>query len=151
MIRCSPVRQTCTVLAASLLLTPAVTLAADPHGMAGDWKTPGGSVVRLAPCADALCLRVVALSPTAPGNLDQNNPDPGLRSRSLCNLEIGTGFTPSGDQATGGHIYDPMSGKTYRATIKLDGDTLRLRGYVGISAFGRTESWQRTTGAKSCG
>ncbi len=139
-----------TVAAAVLLLPVPNLSAADPHGLTGDWKTPGGSVVRLAPCANALCLRVVTLSPTAPGTIDANNPDPSLRARPLCNLEIGTGFTADGDHATGGHIYDPMSGKTYKANMKLDGDILNLRGYIGIAAFGRTESWQRTTDAKPC-
>lgn len=150
MIRRSPVCTLASALATALLLAPASTLAADPHGLSGDWKTPGGSVIRLSPCANALCLRIVTLSPTAPGTIDQNNPNSSLRNRSLCNLEIGNGFTPDGDTATGGHIYDPMSGKTYRATIKLEGDTLYLRGYIGIAAFGRTESWKRTTDAKPC-
>ncbi len=152
MISHSPSRQPTRIFAltAALLLTPAATLAAEPHGLSGDWKTPDGSVVRVAPCASALCLRVVTISPTAPGTVDQKNPDPSLRSRSVCNLEIGAGFTPEGDNATGGHIYDPMSGKTYKATMKLDGETLHLRGYIGIAAFGRTESWQRTANSKPC-
>lgn len=150
MIARSTLRPFAAALLAAFFLVPSATLAADPHGLTGDWKTPGGSVIRLAPCAAALCLRVVSLSPTAPGNRDQNNPDPSLRNRPICNLEIGAGFKPEGDQATGGHIYDPMSGKTYKANIKLDGDTLQLRGYIGIAAFGRTESWQRTSDTKPC-
>lgn len=149
MIRRSPVRTSAALAAA--LLTPAATLAADAHGLTGNWKTPDGSVVRLAPCANALCLRIVSIAPSAPGTVDRNNPDPSLRDRSLCNLEIGNGFTFSGDQATGGHIYDPMSGKTYKATLKLASpDTLNLRGYIGIPTFGRTDSWQRTTDVKPC-
>ncbi len=147
----SRTRSFCLALMSLPLFTPVSTLAADLHGMTGDWKTPGGSVVRLAPCANSLCLRVVTLSPTAPGTVDRNNPDASLRNRSLCNLEIGNGFVAEGDHATGGHIYDPMSGKTYKASIKVDGDSLYLRGYIGISAFGRTESWQRIADAKPCG
>ncbi len=45
----------------------------------------------------------------------------------------------------GGQILDPDSGTVYRARITLrpDGRSLEVRGYVGISAFGRTQVWQR--------
>jgi uncharacterized protein (DUF2147 family) len=50
----------------------------------------------------------------------------------------------SDGQWTGGRVYDPNSGNTYRGTITLiDADTLKLRGYVGITLFGRTEIWKR--------
>ena len=39
---------------------------------------------------------------------------------------------------------DPKNGKTYKCLLYLDGeDTLKVRGYVGISAMGRTQTWQR--------
>ena len=43
-----------------------------------------------------------------------------------------------------GRIYDPNSGNTYKGTIQqVDANTLKLRGYIGISLFGRTEKWTR--------
>jgi uncharacterized protein (DUF2147 family) len=84
------------------------------------------------------------LSPTAPTKTDINNPDATLRGKSLCNLEIGSRFHPSdATHASGGTIYDPRSGNTYRGQMVVDGDLLRLRGYVGFSLFGRTEIWHR--------
>ena len=61
------------------------------------------------------------------------------------NAISGTWLSGDGDGAwSGGFIYDPNSGKTYRGKIKLtDPDTLRLRGYIGISLLGRTEVWKR--------
>jgi uncharacterized protein (DUF2147 family) len=44
---------------------------------------------------------------------------------------------------TGGTITDPLNGKTYRCTIHLDGNRLNVRGYVGFSMFGRTQTWIR--------
>lgn len=138
------------VLLSALLLAPLSLWAADP-GLFGDWKTADGSVVRTSPCAQALCIKIIAVTPTAPGTLDHFNPDPALRNRSLCNLEIGSGFTLAGDnQATGGRLYDPESGKTYKGNIDLKGDTLKLRGYIGITLFGRTETWHRTANVKPC-
>jgi uncharacterized protein (DUF2147 family) len=39
---------------------------------------------------------------------------------------------------------DPKDGKVYRCKIELDGDgALKVRGYVGVAAFGRTQRWFR--------
>jgi len=43
-----------------------------------------------------------------------------------------------------GRIYNPESGKTYKCTLTLlDDNTLKLRGYKGISLLGGTEVWTR--------
>ena len=43
-----------------------------------------------------------------------------------------------------GKIYDPKSGNDYSCEIKMtDANTLEVRGYVGISMFGRTDVWKR--------
>ncbi|MFM7700427.1 MAG: DUF2147 domain-containing protein, partial [Bacteroidota bacterium] len=43
-----------------------------------------------------------------------------------------------------GTIYDPLNGSTYSCTIKMtDPNTLDIRGYIGVSAFGRTDVWKR--------
>jgi uncharacterized protein (DUF2147 family) len=50
-----------------------------------------------------------------------------------------------GDEWSGGEILDPENGKTYRAKMKLTdgGQKLVLRGYIGISIFGRSQTWLR--------
>lgn len=63
--------------------------------------------------------------------------------RSLSHA-IGSGFiVVDARHAEEGHIYDPKSGDTFAASMAMDGDTLRLRGYMGIKLFGKTEVWQR--------
>jgi uncharacterized protein (DUF2147 family) len=42
-----------------------------------------------------------------------------------------------------GSIYDTDNGKTYSCKMTLDNDTLKVRGFVGISLFGRTTVWKR--------
>lgn len=76
---------------------------------------------------------------------DDRNPDPSLRTRRLDGLTIMTGFQYDGDgRWSGGTVYDPNSGKTYKCTVKqLDANTLKIRGFIGISLFGRSETWTR--------
>ena len=80
-----------------------------------------------------------------PSDKDNLNPDPALRDRLLLGLTIMDGFTyAGGGKWKSGRIYDPNSGKTYKCRLTLvDEDTLELRGYIGFSLLGRTETWTR--------
>ena len=131
------------ILLLALFLCPA-TLNAQTSPFLGDWQVPSGTIVRIDPCSSGFCMRIVLISPKADSTMDIHNPDATLRGKSLCNLEIGSRFHPSdATHASGGTIYDPKSGNTYRGAMVVDGDTMRLRGYIGISLFGRTEIWHR--------
>jgi len=81
-----------------------------------------------------------------PPRLDDKNPDPALRGRALDGVTIMQGFRYDGeDHWIGGTIYDPNSGNTYKGTLTLlDADTLKVRGYIGFSLFGRSDTWTRT-------
>ncbi|MDO4222790.1 MAG: DUF2147 domain-containing protein [Acinetobacter sp.] len=48
-----------------------------------------------------------------------------------------------GNKYQGGKIIDPKTGKDYKLEATLKGNSLDMRGYIGISALGRTQTWQR--------
>ncbi|MBV8854296.1 MAG: DUF2147 domain-containing protein [Sinobacteraceae bacterium] len=122
----------------------AAVAPAEEAGVRGDWQEPSGGVIQVAPCAEGLCLKIVVLSPGEHPHTDVHNPDEKLRGRPLCGLRIGQDFKQIDAQhAEGGHIYDPKSGRTYSGSMTAEGNSLRLRGYLGIKLLGRTETWTR--------
>jgi uncharacterized protein (DUF2147 family) len=123
------------------LLTAA---AQGEKGVLGVWKNPTGSTIQIYRCGPNVCAKVIAISSKAPSRVDSENPEKALRTRPICGLEIGRSFHLTGpDQAQGGKLYDPESGNTYSGSMISDGDILKLRGYIGLSLFGRTETWTR--------
>ena len=74
---------------------------------------------------------------------DDKNRDEKLRGRNLKDLIMLYDFTYHDEVWDGGQIYDPYSGKTYSCTLKLKDGKLNIRGYIGISLFGRTTVWER--------
>jgi uncharacterized protein (DUF2147 family) len=76
--------------------------------------------------------------------LDKNNPDKNLQGRPVLGLEILKNFKFDGDDVyEDGNIYDPKNGKDYSCKMTLNGNKLKIRGYIGISLLGRSEVWTR--------
>lgn len=67
------------------------------------------------------------------------------KNQRLRGMEIISGLRRNGDVYDGGEILEPFSGKVYNATLTLldNGAKLQVRGYLGISLFGRTQVWLR--------
>lgn len=79
------------------------------------------------------------------GAKDEKNPDASLKKRTLKGAVILKDMTYDNGIWKNGTIYDPESGNTYKATIKLKPDgNLTLRGYIGVPALGRNSVWTRT-------
>ena len=76
--------------------------------------------------------------------VDKENPDEARRNDPLIGLNLVKGFTyKGGNKWAGGTIYDPNNGKTYKCKIKLEGNELKVRGFIGVSLLGRTAVWLR--------
>ena len=75
--------------------------------------------------------------------LDRENEDEDLRTRPIMGLEILKDFEFDDDEWEDGTIYDPKNGETYSCYIVKEGDTLKVRGYIGISLIGRTAIWTK--------
>ena len=68
------------------------------------------------------------------------------KNTPILGMNILTGLKKDGDEWSGGKILDPKNGKEYKCYIQLlDENTLKIRGYIGFSMFGRTAIWKRAT------
>jgi uncharacterized protein (DUF2147 family) len=75
---------------------------------------------------------------------DIKNPDSKLKNRDCIGLVFITDLTYSDGEYTGGQIFDSSHGTTYNLKMKmLDDNDLEMRGYMGMSLFGRTLKWIR--------
>jgi uncharacterized protein (DUF2147 family) len=74
---------------------------------------------------------------------DVNNPKSELQGRALLGLEILKNFIYDDGVWQNGTIYDPKSGKTYSCKMTLNGNKLNVRGFIGVSLLGRTDTWTR--------
>ena len=125
--------------------------AATP-GVTGLWVAQDGKgAVDIEPCGEKLCGRITwlrdPLNADGKPKRDIHNAQTSLQSRPICGLPILSNFHQDGPDAwTGGQIYDPEKGEDYNCNLHLQADgTLRVRGYLGISLFGRTQIWTRPT------
>ena len=137
-----------TLAVAALLGMLSAAAAEDMPPIDGTWLSgDGDGWIEITRVGGGLS-GVIAGSPNAGDDRpdrDEKNPDPALRDRPLTGLELFSGFSYAGDgRWTGGTIYDPNSGKTYRCIVTwVDAQTLKVRGYVGVPMLGRTETWTR--------
>ncbi len=74
---------------------------------------------------------------------DVLNPDEKLRSRLIQGMVIITGLVYDDGKWRGGKIYDSTTGKSYNIVVTINGNTMELRGYIGIPLLGKTTVWQR--------
>lgn len=140
-------------IAILLMATASFTAYADDQTPEGLWKTIDDStgrakaMVQISEKNGVWSGKVVRLfrtenevqNPKCDQCTDERKGQPVIGMTILKNLQ------KDGNEYTGGEILDPANGKTYKAKAKLEesGHKLSVRGYLGVAAFGRTQTWLR--------
>ena len=120
---------------------------------AGRWKTVDDksgkpkSVIVLWLANGKLYGRIEKILDPAPDNPDHKciHCSGDLKDKELLGMEILWDMKPDGDEWSGGFIFDPDNGNTYRCIMVLQdgGKKLKVRGFIGVSLIGRTQHWFR--------
>lgn len=131
----------------------AVSVMAQAAGPVGLWKTIDDETGK-----ERSYVRIVDVNGELQGKVEKIFDFPGDDPQHLCDkckgelkdkpvigMTILWGLKEDGGVWKGGEILDPNNGKTYRCklTPSADAKQLDVRGYIGISLIGRTQTWHR--------
>ena len=139
-------KNTITILA----LFTSMAFYAQSHSVIGKWKTiddktgKAKSVVEIYERSGKIYGKIVDIIDaekrkslcTACSGEEKNKP--------VMGLVIIKSLKKDGKEYNDGKILDPTTGKLYKCFLALEGhDKLKVRGYIGVSLFGRTQIWNR--------
>jgi uncharacterized protein (DUF2147 family) len=67
------------------------------------------------------------------------------RNKPVVGMIVMRGLRKNGGEYNGGDILDPDTGSVYRCKLRIEdqGRKLIVRGFIGFSIFGRTQTWTR--------
>ncbi len=146
-----------SLLAAALLLAGPLH-AAQHDSPVGTWQTVDDetgkprSIVEITDHDGELQARVKQLLNLTPEEIKADGEHPrctrcdGERhDQPIEGLVIMWGVHKDGADWDGGHVLDPKKGKIYKVKLHLqdDGSKLNVRGYIGFSLLGRSQTWIR--------
>lgn len=142
-----------TILMLCLAIIPLSTLkAARSLSPVGYWTTiddktkKARSVVRITERNGVLFGGIVNVF-KQPGDTGFCQNCPGrFKGKPVKGLQIMWGLKQSSPTVwSGGNIIDPKVGKIYRVKVTMmpNGKQLKVRGYIGVSLFGRNQIWYR--------
>ena len=133
-----------------LLLISFIAQASD--GLVGTWKSiddesgEAKSLIQITENDGIYTGKIIQLfNPSTPNpNCSKCKDD--RKDQAIIGMEIIRGVKQKKtNKWSGGKILDPKKGKEYKVkfTLKDEGATLKVRGYVGSPMLGRTQYWQR--------
>lgn len=134
----------------ALVLVLAVSISAHAQSIVGKWKTIDDntgkekSIIEIYEKGGKYYGKVTRLLNPSKVDPKCDNCTGTDKGKPIVGLVIIKDLEKKGNEYSGGKITDPESGKEYKCTVKLNGtDKLDVRGYVGISLLGRTQTWQK--------
>ena len=141
-------------LVSAVSYTALSALAASPADTpTGYWRTiddktgKAKSIIEISEENGELSGKVVKLLDRAGKDPNPTCDDcPGERKgQPIKGMTILWGLTQDGEEWTDGTILDPSTGDTYDANVEVTegGKELDVRGYIGLSIIGRTQTWER--------
>lgn len=120
------------------------------QSVTGKWKTiddetgEAKSIVEISEKDGKIYGKVIEILNPAKRNAKCQDCKGADKDKPILGLTIIKGLSKDGKEWSGGQILDPNNGKLYKCTVTLDGkDKLNVRGYIGISLLGRTQTWYR--------
>jgi uncharacterized protein (DUF2147 family) len=140
---------------AVLLAGAAFAAAAQATSAAGLWRTiddntkKDKSLVRIVEANGVYTGKVEKIvDPDAPKDAVCKDCSDERKDKPILGMTIIRNMKQSSDDKAvfeGGDILDPNNGKVYQSKMKLvdNGAKLEVRGFVGISLLGRTQTWIR--------
>ena len=139
------------MLAVALHAAPTLAQATAPASPIGLWKTiddktgNARAIVRIYEQDGRLFGRIErSFTPGAENRVCEECKDE-RKNQPIIGLVIIRNIQLKDGEYAGGDILDPDTGTVYRCKFRLDQDGARLivRGYIGISLLGRSQTWQR--------
>lgn len=126
-----------TILAAAVALAPLPALAASP--LEGTWTNPKRTVtVRIAPCGQSLCGRVVNASAKARRDAAEGG------TRNLIGTTILKDLRPAGANRWKGQVFMPKADRHAGANLSLRGNRLTVQGCI-LSVICKDQTWSRVS------
>jgi uncharacterized protein (DUF2147 family) len=107
-------------------------------------------------------IRIAEVGDRLEGTVEKTFPRPGEPAQPMCDkcpgerrgkpvigMTIMTGLRRTAEGWGGGEILDPDSGRTYQSKLRVvdAGRKLEVRGFLGVSLLGRTQTWERVGAA----
>jgi len=146
-------------IATRCLILAMLALAWSPGASAADVSPVGrwwtfndqtglkSGIIEITLVHDELVGRIVMMIPK-PGEPEDflctqcDGPD---KNQHVLGMAILKGLKRDGDVWDGGTVLDPRTGNVYSSQLRMDesGKKLFMRGYLGISLLGRTQTWLR--------
>lgn len=139
--------------ALSVLLLSLVSLTATANdNIVGRWKSiddetgKAKSLIEVKETDGVISGNIIKLfNPSKPNPICEKCSDD-RKDQDIIGMEIIRGVSKKKkNKWAGGKILDPKKGKEYsvKFTLKDEGKTLKVRGYIGSPMIGRTQIWER--------